>query len=587
MNDISEGDIIAIRDAAKKSLFVLANCFLGYKHVSPFTHKSVINSLESAVTRKLICVPRGSLKSSLGCVAYPIWLLINNPDLRILIDSELFSNSATFLREIKQHLTSEYFNLVFGETKTKTWNEDEIIIKQRTKILKEPSITVGGVGTTRVGQHYDCLHPNTKVLTSNGYIEAKYLKQKMRVFTSSGKFESIRNIHVKHSTKDMIGLKAQYQYVTNWVTQDHKILTFRDHNLQWIEAGKLNTNDYMCVPINQGKTRQISKVNNEVNKLIGISDIWRLIGYWLADGARTINEKNAVRITLGSHELEYSKDIKSIVETHLKVPCSISKKTKSNTNVVRFSSKDMKEILARFGSTALDKHLPPFALNEDFCHLKELIKGYWRGDGSSNITKGSHTVTFSSISHDLLTGMQLILARFGIVSGINLASKEQFRFVAKNKKISLCKEKYTLSSVSPLLNQIVGQESFIPIKPLRSFITDKYWFVPLKKIERKEYSGIVYDIEVNNIHDFYMPGMIAHNCIIGDDYNSPKNSDNNQKAQKVIDHYKYNLSILEPEGTYVIIGTRYSENDLIGYILREQLKISGFPETKKYTVSED
>lgn len=150
-------DIEAMRTAIKRSLFVLASCFMGYKDVTPFTHRPLIKALESQITRKLICVPRGSLKSSLGCVAFPIWLLLNNPNLRILIDSELFSNSATFLREIKGHLQSDELITLFGDFKTKTWNEDEIVIKQRTKILKEPSITVGGVGTTRVGQHYDVI----------------------------------------------------------------------------------------------------------------------------------------------------------------------------------------------------------------------------------------------------------------------------------------------------------------------------------------------------------------------------------------------------------------------------------------------
>jgi hypothetical protein len=102
-----------------------------------------------------VCVPRGSLKSSLGCVAFPIWLLINNPNLRILIDSELFTNSTTFLREIRAHLDSQDLVSVFGEFRSKTWNETEIIIKQRTKPYKEASITVGGVGTTKVGQHFD------------------------------------------------------------------------------------------------------------------------------------------------------------------------------------------------------------------------------------------------------------------------------------------------------------------------------------------------------------------------------------------------------------------------------------------------
>lgn len=90
-------------------------------------------------------------------MAYPIWLLINDVNKRILIDSELFTNSSTFIREIKLHLESEAMTKPFGEFKGSTWNMDEIMIKQRTKNLKEASITAGGVGTTKVGQHYDVI----------------------------------------------------------------------------------------------------------------------------------------------------------------------------------------------------------------------------------------------------------------------------------------------------------------------------------------------------------------------------------------------------------------------------------------------
>ena len=90
-------------------------------------------------------------------MAYPIHLLLKNPNLRILIDSELYTNSCTFLREIKQHLTGGVLPKLFGDFKSKTWNEGEIIINQRTIPKKEASITVGGVSTTKVGQHYDVI----------------------------------------------------------------------------------------------------------------------------------------------------------------------------------------------------------------------------------------------------------------------------------------------------------------------------------------------------------------------------------------------------------------------------------------------
>lgn len=150
-------DLNAFADAGRSSLFVLSSSFLGYKDVNLRTHGEIIDVLESPGSRKLIVVPRGCLKSSLGCVAYPIWRLLRDPNERILIDSELYTNSTTFLREIKQHLQGSAMSGVFGDFKSKTWKEDEIIIKQRTKKFKEASITCGGVGTTKVGQHYSII----------------------------------------------------------------------------------------------------------------------------------------------------------------------------------------------------------------------------------------------------------------------------------------------------------------------------------------------------------------------------------------------------------------------------------------------
>lgn len=143
----------AIKNAYRSSLYLTATKLLGYSDVKPETHSNIINNLESPTKRKLIVEPRGTFKSTIGVVSFSIWQIINNPDVTILIDSELFGNSTTYLREIKTHLESERLIRIFGEFKSKTWNEGEIIVKQRTVNKKEPTIMCGGVGTTKVGQH--------------------------------------------------------------------------------------------------------------------------------------------------------------------------------------------------------------------------------------------------------------------------------------------------------------------------------------------------------------------------------------------------------------------------------------------------
>jgi len=194
--------------ACKESLYVLAKNVLGYRDITEKTHGEIIDALEDANTRKLICVPRGCLKSSLACVAYPIFLLINNPDLRILIDSELYTNSATFLREIKGHIQSPFFVDLFGDWKTKVWNESEVIISKRTKMVKEATITVGGIGTTKVGQHFDVIigddynSPANTNTIENAKKVIDHYKYNLSILEPTGTYVVIGT---RYSSNDLIG----------------------------------------------------------------------------------------------------------------------------------------------------------------------------------------------------------------------------------------------------------------------------------------------------------------------------------------------------------------------------------------------
>jgi len=146
----------ALAELYKGSLYATAKDLLGYKDMTSNCHGEMVKALTENTKQKLIIMPRGTFKTSIGSVAYPIWLLLNNPNARILLDSELYTNSKNRLREIKQHLESDRMVSLFGEFKTRgVWSESEIVIKQRTKILKEASITCSGIGAGKTGFHAD------------------------------------------------------------------------------------------------------------------------------------------------------------------------------------------------------------------------------------------------------------------------------------------------------------------------------------------------------------------------------------------------------------------------------------------------
>ncbi len=145
-------------DSYRNSLYLTAHNLLGMKDVSKVSHKEILDVLESKEQRRIIIAPRGSLKSSIGVVAYSIWCLLRNPNERILIDSAVYTNSKNFIREIKAHLESDRLTRLFGSFKTDTnWTEGSITINQRNHPYKESSITAGGLGATKVSQHYSTI----------------------------------------------------------------------------------------------------------------------------------------------------------------------------------------------------------------------------------------------------------------------------------------------------------------------------------------------------------------------------------------------------------------------------------------------
>ena len=193
----------------KSSLYNTAKYLCNFKDVTRRTHGEMITTLEGSTKRRLICVPRGCLKSSLGCVAYPIWRLINNPNLRILIDSEVYTNSANFLREIKAIFKSEEFVSTFGgDPQGEIWKEGEIALKGRTVVKKEANITCSGVGAIKVGQHYDEIvgddyNSNKNSLTPEGKKKIiDHFKLNMSILENDGIYNIIGT---RYATDDIIG----------------------------------------------------------------------------------------------------------------------------------------------------------------------------------------------------------------------------------------------------------------------------------------------------------------------------------------------------------------------------------------------
>lgn len=146
-------------------------------------HRELVNWFDThfEVYNKLILIPRGHLKSTLLTVGKVLWRIYQIPDIRIFVGTATRALATAFVREIRTYLESPilmeyvwnnrphiYGRLIPEMERTKyrrddsTESRDKKIIWSSTAIqvirptiMKEPTVTVGSVGTIPTGFHFD------------------------------------------------------------------------------------------------------------------------------------------------------------------------------------------------------------------------------------------------------------------------------------------------------------------------------------------------------------------------------------------------------------------------------------------------
>lgn len=117
----------------------------------------------------LILMPRGTFKSSVVTIGFTLQILLNEPNARVLIDSETSQKAKAFLSEIKGHLEKNemyraYFHSIHGvypdgvstrKNKDLLWTNAEIVTASRSRPMKEPTVMTSGIDKSINGMHFD------------------------------------------------------------------------------------------------------------------------------------------------------------------------------------------------------------------------------------------------------------------------------------------------------------------------------------------------------------------------------------------------------------------------------------------------
>ncbi|MBW2648103.1 MAG: hypothetical protein JRE23_18485 [Deltaproteobacteria bacterium] len=150
----------SLANLGKKSFYFFARGILSKDYMVPQVHKPMCAFMQDeAIRRKIIVLPRSFLKSTLGCIALPLWLGIQNPDIRILIVCNIIENAMNHLRQIKAVVeTNDMFRALYREVipdpRKVRWSDQHVDLKRPTQ-WGESTFNAAGLGGNIVSTHYD------------------------------------------------------------------------------------------------------------------------------------------------------------------------------------------------------------------------------------------------------------------------------------------------------------------------------------------------------------------------------------------------------------------------------------------------
>lgn len=142
---------------------------LGYEKLGKFHDKEVdalsqVRTLDDTSTRRLWLWSRGFFKTTLITECHSVYLILNNPNIRMLLCSNTISVAEDMLRNVKNHFIGnkalrhffkEFCPIPNTVGKIEFGTSQDFTCPCRTLMRKEPTMMVAGVGTNLTGLHFD------------------------------------------------------------------------------------------------------------------------------------------------------------------------------------------------------------------------------------------------------------------------------------------------------------------------------------------------------------------------------------------------------------------------------------------------
>ncbi|MEK6935497.1 MAG: LAGLIDADG family homing endonuclease, partial [Nanoarchaeota archaeon] len=289
------------------------------------------------------------------------------------------------------------------------------------------------------------------------------------------------------------------------VTPEHPIFTTEYAEIITKRADSIKIGENVPIPLIMPIAGEQQKFNTDIINKRAIQhinipksnckEIFRLAGYFIAEGSREINRKKLIGINFTNKDQRLLDDFESLMKFIFKL--SPYKQARIDEHEVRYmyryTSRELAEFLIKnmpeMMKTSGEKQIPQVLMKGEKENISAMLSSMFEGDGHVSIKKRTIRVGYSTKSRRLAEQIQDLLLRFGIRSNLN-NDREYFKVLITSYD-NLQKFLEEISFITPEKNQII-----------KNYLNEKTIKRTVKDIIPKEFSEkIINIIQQENIQE--------------------------------------------------------------------------------------
>lgn len=366
-----------------------------------------------------------------------------------------------------------------------------------------------------------CVTPDTYIYTTQGVQKiGNVIKDETRIFNDNGTTEVIQDV-LEHKYNDyMTTIKTTHSLFPLKVTDEHPILGIQTNQHEiglnnTILKNKIERNIYN---IDWIETKDITKQNTLIaykipsyeKNIISLSENdCYFYGIMLGCGIYDKHDYTGKCRIFYNNNTYNNNDVFDFLKHYFSEKCinydDLSHKSSADVCIHWEYSLQQPIRHADLYNEKGNKHIQYKWLNLPINKSKYILKGIL-----NNSIFNKHLMYFEFKTHSLplILGMRYLCLKQGILTKTNIEEKQNDynNKIEYTIKIPLTKELIKLGCLCDKYNYLLDidlQSDFLRY--------DNYLFTRVEDIKKEYYVGIVYDLQMNNIHNYMLDNGIVHN----------------------------------------------------------------------------